>query len=326
MPAKYKGEAWARLGVDVDNDFTALYVVSPDRKASRSTKLTKLAKEVDEVFLATDEDREGEAIAWHLVETIKPKVPVKRMVFHEITKPAIQAAVANPREIDRALVDAQEARRILDRLYGYEVSPVLWKKVMPKLVGGPGAVGGDPDRGRARAAADGVPHRRVLGHRGRPGASTPPAGEGPRTFAATLVALDGDRIATGKDFEPTTGTWPGAAWCTSTSDGARGLAARLDGAAVHGHPGRGEAVPAPAVRAVHHLDAAAGGGPQAALLVAADDAHRAAALRERLHHLYAYRLGEPLRDRASAAARAPDRASCTATGSCRRSRAGTPAR
>ena len=135
VPAKYKGEAWARLGVDVDNGFSALYVVSADRKA-QITKLTKLAKEVDEVFLATDEDREGEAIAWHLLETIKPKVPVKRMVFHEITKPAIQAAVANPREIDRALVDAQEARRILDRLYGYEVSPVLWKKVMPKLSAG----------------------------------------------------------------------------------------------------------------------------------------------------------------------------------------------
>ena len=135
VPAKYKGESWARLGVDVDNGFHALYVVSQDRKA-QIAKLTKLAKEVDEIFLATDEDREGEAIAWHLVETIKPKVPVKRMVFHEITRPAIQAAVANPREIDRDLVDAQEARRILDRLYGYEVSPVLWKKVMPRLSAG----------------------------------------------------------------------------------------------------------------------------------------------------------------------------------------------
>src|SRR3954451_2374595 len=135
VPAKYKGESWARLGVDVDNGFQALYVVSPDRK-QQIAKLQKLAKEVDEIFLATDEDREGEAIAWHLVETIKPKVPVRRMVFHEITKPAIQAAVANPREIDRDLVDAQEARRILDRLYGYEVSPVLWKKVMPRLSAG----------------------------------------------------------------------------------------------------------------------------------------------------------------------------------------------
>ncbi|HEY6594857.1 MAG TPA: toprim domain-containing protein, partial [Asanoa sp.] len=135
VPAKYKKEPWARLGVDVDNGFHALYVVSSDRKA-QIAKLTKLAKEVDEVFLATDEDREGEAIAWHLVETIKPKVPVRRMVFHEITRPAIQAAVANPRDIDRDLVDAQEARRILDRLYGYEVSPVLWKKVMPRLSAG----------------------------------------------------------------------------------------------------------------------------------------------------------------------------------------------
>src|SRR5690606_30943293 len=132
IPAKFKGEPWARLGVDVDHDFAALYVVSPDRK-QQIAKLSKLTKEVDEVYLATDEDREGEAIAWHLVETLRPKVPVRRMVFHEITKPAIAAAVANPREIDRDLVDAQEARRILDRLYGYEVSPVLWKKVMPKL-------------------------------------------------------------------------------------------------------------------------------------------------------------------------------------------------
>ena len=102
VPTKYKKEPWARLGVDVDHDFAALYVVSPDRKA-QIAKLTKLAKEVDEVYLATDEDREGEAIAWHLVETLKPKVPVKRMVFHEITRPAIAAAVANPRDIDRDL-------------------------------------------------------------------------------------------------------------------------------------------------------------------------------------------------------------------------------
>jgi DNA topoisomerase-1 len=106
VPAKYKGEAWARLGVDVDNGFQALYVVSQDRK-QQIAKLQKLAKEVDEIFLATDEDREGEAIAWHLVETIRPKVPVKRMVFHEITKPAIQAAVANPREIGSGWRSAQ---------------------------------------------------------------------------------------------------------------------------------------------------------------------------------------------------------------------------
>jgi len=105
VPTKFKKEPWARLGVDVDNGFAPLYVVSSDRR-SQIAKLTKLAKEVDEVYLATDEDREGEAIAWHLLETIKPKVPVKRMVFHEITKPAIQAAVSSPRDLDRNLVNA----------------------------------------------------------------------------------------------------------------------------------------------------------------------------------------------------------------------------
>ena len=135
VPAKIKGESWARLGVDVENDFTPYYVVSRDKK-SHMTKLRGLLKDADELFLATDEDREGEAIAWHLYDELKPKVPVRRMVFHEITPQAINAAVDNPRDIDMDLVEAQEARRILDRLYGYEVSPVLWKKVMSGLSAG----------------------------------------------------------------------------------------------------------------------------------------------------------------------------------------------
>ncbi|MER5332220.1 type I DNA topoisomerase [Micromonospora sp. NPDC002717] len=227
VPAKYKGEPWARLGVDVDNGFHALYVVSADRKQQIS-KLVKLAKEVDEIFLATDEDREGEAIAWHLVETLKPKVPVKRMVFHEITKPAIQAAVANPREIDRDLVDAQEARRILDRLYGYEVSPVLWKKVMPKLSAGrvqSVATRIVVERERQRMAFRTAEYWDILAT-----LAVANAGEGPRNFNATLVALNGDRIATGKDFEPTTGrVKPGAGVVHLDEGGARGLAARLEG-------------------------------------------------------------------------------------------------
>jgi DNA topoisomerase I len=226
VPAKYKGEAWARLGVDVDNGFHPLYVVSPDRKA-QIAKLTKLAKEVDEVFLATDEDREGEAIAWHLVETIKPKVPIKRMVFHEITKAAIQAAVNNPREIDRDLVDAQEARRILDRLYGYEVSPVLWKKVMPKLSAGrvqSVATRIVVERERQRMAFRTAEYWDINALLAVQGAT-----EGPRNFSATLIALDGDRIATGKDFEPTTGqVKPGSGVVHLDGDGARGLAARLE--------------------------------------------------------------------------------------------------
>ncbi len=225
VPAKYKGEAWARLGVDVDNGFSALYVVSADRKA-QITKLTKLAKEVDEVFLATDEDREGEAIAWHLLETIKPKVPVKRMVFHEITKPAIQAAVANPREIDRALVDAQEARRILDRLYGYEVSPVLWKKVMPKLSAGrvqSVATRIVVERERQRMAFRSANYWDITATL----ATLEAAEDSPRMFAATLVAVGGDRVASGRDFEPTTGKADSTVVHLDEA-GARGLAQRLE--------------------------------------------------------------------------------------------------
>ena len=135
VPAAYKGEAWSRLGVDVDNGFKPLYVVSAEKK-SQVAKLKQLVKQASEVYLASDEDREGESIAWHLLEVLAPRVPVKRMVFHEITRPAIERAVNEWRDLDRRLVDAQEARRILDRLYGYEVSPVLWKKIMPRLSAG----------------------------------------------------------------------------------------------------------------------------------------------------------------------------------------------
>src|SRR5271168_4974608 len=135
VPAAYKGEGWARLGVDVDNGFKPLYVVAPEKR-DVVARLKALVKQASEVYLATDEDREGESIAWHLSEVLSPQVPVKRMVFHEITPAAIRRAVEEWRDLDRRLVDAQEARRILDRLYGYEVSPVLWKKVMPKLSAG----------------------------------------------------------------------------------------------------------------------------------------------------------------------------------------------
>jgi len=135
VPAKYKGEKWARTGVNVDNGFEAIYVVSPEKRATLRSLKQALAG-ADELLLATDGDREGEAIAWHLLQELKPKVPAKRMVFHEITPTAIAEAVANPRDLDEDLVDAQETRRILDRLYGYEVSPVLWKKVMPRLSAG----------------------------------------------------------------------------------------------------------------------------------------------------------------------------------------------
>ena len=135
IPADVKKEKWAKEGVNVDKDFEPLYVINPDKK-KKVSELKALLKDADELFLATDEDREGEAIAWHLLEILKPKVPVRRMVFHEITKDAILAAANNTRELDQRLVDAQETRRILDRLYGYRLSPVLWKKVMPRISAG----------------------------------------------------------------------------------------------------------------------------------------------------------------------------------------------
>ena len=135
VPAKYKKEPWARLGVNVENDFEPLYVIDSEKK-QRVADLKKLLDQADELLLATDEDREGEAIAWHLSEVLKPKVPARRMVFHEITRDAIERALLETRDIDARLVDAQETRRILDRLYGYEVSPVLWKKIMPRLSAG----------------------------------------------------------------------------------------------------------------------------------------------------------------------------------------------
>jgi DNA topoisomerase-1 len=226
VPAKFKGEAWARLGVNVDNAFEPLYIVTPEKK-STVTELKSALKGVDEVLLATDGDREGEAIAWHLLETLKPKVPVSRMVFHEITEPAIRAAAANPRALDHDLVDAQETRRILDRLYGYEVSPVLWKKVMPKL-----------SAGRVQSVAT-----RIIVQRERERmafvsasywdiAATMDAGAdaSPRTFGARLVGVDDRKVATGRDFGPDGRLRiPGSHVLALDEASARRLAEALDG-------------------------------------------------------------------------------------------------
>jgi DNA topoisomerase-1 len=200
IPAAYKSEDWARLGVDIGNDFKPLYVV-PRNKKQQVTKLKGLLKKASEVYVATDEDREGESIAWHLVEVLSPSVPVKRMVFHEITSQAVKHAVENPRELDRRLIDAQEGRRILDRLYGYEVSPVLWKKVLPRLSAGRVQsvatriiVQRERERMQFRSAAywdlDAV-------------LSAPDADGATTRFTARLVAVDGSRLATGKDFDAT---------------------------------------------------------------------------------------------------------------------------
>jgi DNA topoisomerase I len=216
VPEKFKGEPWARLGVDVEHDFEPLYVVDPDKKKTVA-QLRKQLAGADELLLATDEDREGEAIAWHLLEVLKPKVPARRMVFHEITRDAIERALEETRDVDERLVDAQESRRILDRLYGYEVSPVLWKKVMPRL-----------SAGRVQSVAT-----RLVVQRERERMAFRAAGWwdllatfDPESFEARLVALDGQRVATGRDFGPD-GKLRGEARQLDEA-AARGLSERLE--------------------------------------------------------------------------------------------------
>jgi DNA topoisomerase-1 len=233
VPAAYKGEDWARLGVDVDNGFKPLYVVSASKK-SVVANLKRLLKDADELYLATDEDREGESIAWHLFEVLSPTVPVKRMVFHEITPEAIARAVEEWRDLDRRLVDAQEARRILDRLYGYEVSPVLWRKVMPHLSAGrvqSVATRMVVERERARMRFRSATWWGVDGTFAAPGGPTAggDALTAPPQFAAALVAVDGTAIATGKDFS-TDGEQVGSSGTRVLSEPEAGaLVAGLDG-------------------------------------------------------------------------------------------------
>lgn len=201
VPAKYKKEAWARLGVDTDHGFSPLYVVSPDKK-KKVTDLRNKLKQVDELLLATDPDREGEAIAWHLLEVLKPKVPVRRMVFHEITESAIKEAAENTRDLDHDLVDAQETRRILDRLYGYEISPVLWKKVMPRLSAGrvqSVATRVIVERERERMAFVSAEYWDIAAELDTGNAEADR--DNPRSFKAKLATVDGQRIAQGRDFD-----------------------------------------------------------------------------------------------------------------------------
>jgi len=217
IPEQYKGQAWARLGVDVEHDFEPLYIVDPDKR-KKVSELRKLLADSDELLLATDEDREGEAIAWHLLQVLKPKVPVRRMVFHEITREAIERALENPRSVDERLVDAQETRRILDRLYGYEVSPVLWKKIMRGL-----------SAGRVQSVATRLVVERERERMRFTAASwwDLAAMFDPESFEARLAALDGKRVATGRDFGPD-GKLRNADSVTLDEEAARALAGRLE--------------------------------------------------------------------------------------------------
>jgi len=190
IPKEYKKIAWAKEGVNIEEDFEPLYVINPDKKAKVS-ELKALMKDADELILATDEDREGEAIAWHLIEVLRPKIPIRRMVFHEITKEAIQKAANETRDLDYRLVDAQETRRVLDRLFGYRLSPVLWKKVMPRI-----------SAGRVQSVAT-----RLIVERERERMAfisskwwdlTAQCEAG---FNARLLSLDGKRVAATNDFD-----------------------------------------------------------------------------------------------------------------------------
>ncbi|HVM06006.1 MAG TPA: type I DNA topoisomerase [Acidimicrobiales bacterium] len=220
IPAAYRGEPWARLGIDVDNDFKPLYVVS-GRKKDVVKRLKALLKDASELYLATDEDREGESIAWHLREVLSPRVPVKRMVFHEITAPAIRRAVEETRDLDMPLVDAQETRRLLDRLYGFEVSPVLWRRIKPRL-----------SAGRVQSVAT-----RMIVERERERMRFRAAGwwdleasftaRGSAPFSAALVVLDGRRLVTGKDFTQAGELKAGADVARLDEEAARALAGRL---------------------------------------------------------------------------------------------------
>ncbi|RWZ46284.1 type I DNA topoisomerase [Labedella phragmitis] len=195
LPAELKKGSLGKFAVDVDNGFEPYYVVS-DAKKKTVAELKRALKDADELYLATDEDREGEAIAWHLLQVLKPKVPVHRMVFHEITKDAILAAKDNTRDLDESLVDAQETRRILDRIYGYEVSPVLWRKVGPSLSAGrvqSAATRLVVDRERERLAFVPASYWDI--------STTATPGEESDAFEARLVRLDGTRVATGRDFD-----------------------------------------------------------------------------------------------------------------------------
>ena len=293
IPEKYRKEPWARLGVNVDDDFGALYVVHSDKK-SQVSKLKSLLKDADELYLATDEDREGEAIAWHLLEELKPKVPTRRMVFHEITPEAIAHAVDNPRELNTGLVDAYQTRRVLDRLYGYEVSPVLWKKVMPRL-----------SAGRVQSVATRLvvarERERIAFHAARYWdlqavfARADGAGDGDASsFPAGLVAVDGRRVAQGRDFAPSgelrnpevlylqgvapprKRQWrPGRRRAPAVRRRTRRPA---PGRRLLRQVGRAQAVPALALRAVPHHHPAAGGVPQAWLLGQVHDVGGAAAV------------------------------------------------
>jgi DNA topoisomerase-1 len=246
------------------------------------TELKAALKDADELYLATDGDREGEAIAWHLLEVLKPKVPVYRMTFGEITKEAIQRAMGNLRDVDTALVDAQETRRVLDRLYGYEISPVLWRKVARGLSAGrvqSVVTRMVVDRERERMAFKAASYWDLTGQFGADAGS----------FKAKLASVDGAKVASGRDFNDD-GVLTSKNVAHLNEELATSLAAGLQNAEFRVRSVDTKPYTPPPGGALHHLHAAAGGGPQAAVLLQEHHAGGPAPVRKRLHHLYAYGL------------------------------------
>src|SRR5919109_307564 len=198
VPKEIKTKDWGRLGVDIEQDFTPYYVV-PSDKRKQVAHLKTAVKDASELLLATDPDREGESISWHLKEVLKPRVPVRRIVFHEITEDAVKEALKSPSSLDDNLVRAQESRRILDRLYGYTLSPLLWKKVQT------GLSAGRVQSVAVRLIVEREEERRAFRTGTYWDLEAKLQGDG-REFIATLVRIDDQRVATGKDFDSTTGT------------------------------------------------------------------------------------------------------------------------
>ena len=220
MPVEFKQEDWAYLGVNVNQGFEPVYIIPP-KKAPQVRKLKAALKNAKDLYLATDEDREGEAISWHLCEVLKPKVPVHRLVFHEITEEAIRDALKQPRTIDQALVRAQEVRRIVDRLYGYDVSPLLWKKIRPRLSAGrvqSVAVRLIVERERQRIAFHAATYWDLVATFAKSGGAD---------VRGLLVSVDGRRIPASRDFDPASGQLKDAGCLLLNEQQAAALADRL---------------------------------------------------------------------------------------------------
>ena len=269
MPKEIKEKDWGRLGVDVEQDFTPYYVV-PSDKRKQVAHLKTAVKDASELLLATDPDREGESISWHLTQVLKPKVPVRRIVFHEITEDAVKEALDNPGDVNENLVRAQESRRILDRLYGYTLSPVLWKKVQT------GLSAGRVQSVAVRLIVEREEERRAFRSAEYWDIEAPMKGEG-REFIATLVRINDQRIATGKDFDAQTGALKNQN--ARLLDGPTTQSARRGRSherSLDRHQRRTETRRGASGTAVHHVNADAGSQPQARVLHRANDAGGAA--------------------------------------------------